>query len=731
MTRRHDAFGNVALALLSLAAAVDLARLFRTVWTFLGPVALCVIAVHAVCWSCRRRGLGLGLAAAVSTWVVVLLLTWTVFPSTSYYGLPVRATFRAAGHALSMAMQDFRTAAPPAPVTHGFILAGAIGAGAAAFLADWAAFRLRATIEACLPSLSLFVFSAALAQGHRTTLAAAVWLGGLLLFLLSREAGPAGPAWFASRSARGREALLRVGAGLAAVVVVLAALIGPHLPGATATPLVDWRHGTGGGGRSIASPLVDIRSRLTQESDVEVFTVAASQAAYWRLTSLDNFEGTGWSLNDTYEHAHSTLGPAPPGTTIAANVAVTNLESIWLPAPYRPVRYSGPGHVSYSPSAASLVADRSTSDGLSYDVVSVDPTPSAAVLRRAPPAAGTGALARDLSLPALPTEVIATAHSVTAGASTPYDEALLLQNFFRTQFTYDLNVPADDGENAIVAFLRSRRGFCQQFAGTYAVMARALGLPSRVAVGFTPGILQSDGRYHVEDLHAHAWPEVYFTGVGWVAFEPTPGRGIPGAQGYTGVPPQQASPSGTTEVPATPSSVPRATTTPTTVASAPAAKRPTPTSRHRRSPLRVAGIVALWCLPVLLIALTPAVTSVRRRRRRLAASTPEQRILLAWDESSEQLALVGCGRQSWDTPAEFAHRVNASSAIAEAGVMAVGTLARHVEAVSYAPHATVDETVVADAEEAATTVSRAVAALRTHRQRVAQALDPRQLIRRS
>lgn len=74
-------------------------------------------------------------------------------------------------------------------------------------------------------------------------------------------------------------------------------------------------------------------------------------------------------------------------------------------------------------------------------------------------------------------------------------------------------------------FLAQRRGYCEQFAGTYAAFARAVGLPSRVVVGYTPGELRDDGRYYVQGKHAHAWPEIYFDGVGWVPFEPTPGRG--------------------------------------------------------------------------------------------------------------------------------------------------------------------------------------------------------------
>ena len=99
--------------------------------------------------------------------------------------------------------------------------------------------------------------------------------------------------------------------------------------------------------------------------------------------------------------------------------------------------------------------------------------------------------------------------------STPFEKALALQNWFRS-FNYDLDVQYGNSYDAIEAFLRGRSGFCQQFAGTFGVMARYLGLPTRMAVGYTPGDLGSDGLFHVYGRHAHAWPEVWFDGIGWV-----------------------------------------------------------------------------------------------------------------------------------------------------------------------------------------------------------------------
>jgi hypothetical protein len=144
------------------------------------------------------------------------------------------------------------------------------------------------------------------------------------------------------------------------------------------------------------------------------------------------------------------------------------------------------------------------------------------------------------SVPAdLPEVVGATARQVTAGATSTYEAALALQMWFQEQFEYSLEVRPGHGNSAIEAFLRDRIGYCEQFAGTYAAMLRTLGIPSRVAVGFTSGVPVGDGEFSVLGRNAHAWPEVWFDDIGWIAFEPTPGRGAPNAQSYTQLDPQQ------------------------------------------------------------------------------------------------------------------------------------------------------------------------------------------------
>ncbi len=138
-----------------------------------------------------------------------------------------------------------------------------------------------------------------------------------------------------------------------------------------------------------------------------------------------------------------------------------------------------------------------------------------------------------------PTGVTAEAERIIAdaGATTDHERVLALQSFFLdTDFVYDLEVDLEHNINDMNAFLTIRRGYCEQFASTFAAMTRSLGIPARVAVGFTWGDWNAArAEYVVSGRHAHAWPEVYFSGVGWVIFDPTPGRSRGHDGGITGI----------------------------------------------------------------------------------------------------------------------------------------------------------------------------------------------------
>jgi transglutaminase-like putative cysteine protease len=218
---------------------------------------------------------------------------------------------------------------------------------------------------------------------------------------------------------------------------------------------------------------------------------------------------------------------------------VQDLDSVWLPDAFTPLAVSGVRNVSYDPASDSLITSHATSNGLSYTVDSYQylSTLSVADLQKAPPLTITSSLRRDLQLPStVPPSVYALARTITAGQRTEYGKALALQNFFLgPSFAYSLD-PPDNGYGiaSLTNFLFvTRVGFCQQFAGAYAVLARAVGLPTRLAVGFASGTSTGQDTYQVLNADSHTWPEVYFgPRYGWLPFEPTKSFTDPASQGY-------------------------------------------------------------------------------------------------------------------------------------------------------------------------------------------------------
>jgi hypothetical protein len=123
----------------------------------------------------------------------------------------------------------------------------------------------------------------------------------------------------------------------------------------------------------------------------------------------------------------------------------------------------------------------------------------------------------------IPPDVVATAQRVTQGSTSMYDAATKLENYLRTNFSYKLNNPSPPAnEDAISFFLQIKQGFCTHFATAMAIMGRALGMPTRVALGFSAGHFDDKSRtFVVRGTEAHVWPQIYFAQYGWINFEPT------------------------------------------------------------------------------------------------------------------------------------------------------------------------------------------------------------------
>ncbi|MGI9121006.1 MAG: DUF3488 and transglutaminase-like domain-containing protein [Acidimicrobiales bacterium] len=737
---------EVTLVTLTVAGVLGLARLFNDA-SFLLPVLGFALAGHALAIGCRLTGRSGPATAAVGGGGLVIGTTLFLLPDTTWFGVPTLASFGQAARELSNALATFRDVVAPAPVEPGFILAAAIAVWVVAFVSDTAAFRAGARLEAAVPAVTLFVFGAALGASPHRVIFTAFFLAAILAYWLVQRvlAHWRIPNRMTTDTASGPRALLGTGAVLGVAAVVAAVVVGPFLPGAGASAIIPWRAGDrdGPGSRVTISPLVDIRSRLVDQADVEVFTVASPARSYWRLTSLELFDGRIWSSRGTYRGLDGLLSDAVDAerattATAVQDFEISGLASIWLPAAYRPIGLQGID-ARYDRDSASLLTEKESAGGLRYRVQSELPSLTAPELATVPNVAPVEIADAYTALPVGFSQAVRTeAARVVQGATTQYDKARRLQDHFRSgAFTYDLSVqPGHSGDDLERFLFETRRGYCEQFAGAFAAMARSTGLPARVAVGFTPGELEGDGRFHVRGLNAHAWPEVFLSGYGWVAFEPTPGRGIPGAEGYTGIPEQQASPEDPNTATTLPSPAQSVTTVapggeggPTTVATDQAPADPSASASDpgaggstwaRRLLLLVlvaVAVPALWAL---------ALNALKRRRRQLrraAATTASDRVLVAWAEVGDALTQLGTPPRPWETPIEFAQRAAGATGVDH---RLLGALAGVTTAAGYGPGVNTD--VAERAADAAAEVERVLQEGLDNKARLIAAMDPRPLL---
>ncbi|MCB0211351.1 MAG: DUF4129 domain-containing protein, partial [Anaerolineae bacterium] len=246
----------------------------------------------------------------------------------------------------------------------------------------------------------------------------------------------------------------------------------------------------------------------------------------WRSLTYDRYTGRGWQTGPTqpfsYEAGDPTTSTIPPNRRVLRqNVHVVEPQGGRLYAagdlltanqPYQ-VAWRGPG----DPFGIIIKAD-------SYQVEALVSTASEASLRAAGTAYPEGIARRYLSLPqSLPPRVLALARDLTVDAPTPYDRAKAIESYLR-HFPYTLTLSTPPRQRDIVDYFLFdlQRGYCDYYASSMVVLARAAGLPARLAVGYATGTYDAaTQQYMVTAADAHSWPEVYFPGYGWIAFEPT------------------------------------------------------------------------------------------------------------------------------------------------------------------------------------------------------------------
>lgn len=698
---------------------VTLAPVFlRGTWVL--PSVAAVVLVVTAAELTRRRATSRLAPPVAATLVLVGYLALRYAGAQAYWHLvPSPDSLDRVGALLRAGREDIAAYAAPIGVSPGIEVITVAGVGLVAILVDTLAVTLRRPSWAALPLLTLYLVPTAVAPGGVPWLAFVVAGAGFLGLLLaeSRErvlrwgrpmsglvggsSSRPGSVETSALSQVGR----RVGAGALAVSVVVPALL-PDLA-LSSFGLGSGAFGSGAGGdRQVAviNPVLDLGESLRRPENRVVITYRG-RPAYLRLAALDDFTGDQWrprvlkvdrDRNDVEDGLAVPPGLSPEVARIQRQyrIKVLNLKQTWLPLPYPARRVRDvDGTWLYDRETFNVFGENTSTLGLEYSATAWELQPTADQLRAA--AGQPSGQERNLRLPAgLPASIAVRAQSVVAGEPTPYDQALALQNWLRSDaFSYTTELPAGDGtgSSAILTFLQTGQGYCVQFASTMAVMARTLGIPARVAVGFTAGTPTGpDGLREVTLHDAHAWPELYFDNIGWVAFEPTPavrtGEPPPWARGDAG--------------PALPGSNPRPeqTTAPGEgLGTSPrvAERRPNlpefaPVPGGAGATGQAGGgfpvLPVVVSLSLLVLLAVPALARLLIRRRRWGrAGDPAGQVAAAWADLQDALLDVGHAWVPSDSPRAGVNRVVRDRSLAGEPAAAAQRLVAAVERARYAP----------------------------------------------
>ncbi len=292
-------------------------------------------------------------------------------------------------------------------------------------------------------------------------------------------------------------------------------------------------------GQSFLGPFLD---PLTEEQAAHnLFEVEADHAEYWRMFTLDRFDGESWTSTDpdgseggVALSAPASLprfggGPPPGAETLNQTFRIlSDFDSAHaLPMAQTAEQIAGPiGDITWDPARSQAFIDGGLEAGMEYTVRSLIVVPTPEELDQVDHLAPS-THEQWTQLPAdLDPRFREMAERWTAGATSAYRKVLAIQQRFHNgDFVYstDVEFAGDDAEALLEFLTQTRAGFCQHYTAAMVVMVRALGLPARIAVGFRAGTQQEDGSYLVQTGDAHVWVEVLFPGYGWLQFEPEPG----------------------------------------------------------------------------------------------------------------------------------------------------------------------------------------------------------------
>ncbi len=624
--------------------------------------------------------------------------------------------------------------APPVAGSHGVVLLAAGSIGLAAVVVDVIAVRLRRPAIAGLPLLVIYMapiattakiggpsgvltfllaamgYLALLASDGRTRLAG--WGRVVTVWHYTGDDERLGGADIRGLAATGRRI------GLAAVcTAVVAPLL---LPSLNLHRIFDG-HGAGASSTTagLPSPIDQLDALLANPSNLPVLSYRSKGAdvgQYLGVYVLNYAPSQGiWKLIKPNPSIFigDNAPPSAPGVAASAKVTQTfttiKLDNVagssagfanpifFLPVPYWPINLTLPGNWNESAGTLMVFSGSGNHSGMSYTVTSgqVDVTTA----DEASTAPIPTAIRKDyLGFRSPVTKQLTTiADEITQGAKTPFAKAKALESYFQSgAFTYTLKaIKLPNSARGLLTFLtRTRQGSCEQFAFAMAVLSRLVGIPSRVAIGFTSGTKGRGGIWNVTTADAHAWPELYFPTLGWLRFEPTPG----GTNGQGSATQPKYAVQGTSKSPTGGGS----TTTPKTKNPGPYTGTDQPGTHVRippqggqvgtvtlpqpSSPAPIRQIVLSLVILLIIAASVPALARIVSRRRRWRAAADDAGLAsAAWREVCADLEDFGLSHRPSETPRALARRLCADESIDPTARDAIGRIATVVERTRYSP----------------------------------------------
>lgn len=703
---------GLAVAIAVAGAALGFNGVLRG-WAWYSPVlsvvftvALTMAGLRALRW----RPVFVELGGLVS---LVLILTFTFFRPYSISGfIPSDATMAQLGRYLRRASETVLAESAPVAPNAGIVLLICAVLGLLVILVDALALPLSLPATSGLGILAILIVPAMVKPQSVGLLGFAGAAVGYLMILGCSH-------WFAPDPRTGADTArdpgqFRRAALTGALALTVTMLLQPAIPGFDQGTFPQGSRLNPFGSSTGLNPMISLGNSLRSPSGDGRITFAtnAPTIPYLRSVTVDNFDGDSWAPDDRVDTRRSGTGRMETGLASAATeirvvtaINAGQFTSPYLPAPYAPEAVSGlTGRWTWDPATLSIRGVDTNTRNQHYVVESVAPQLTPDLLAQSP-APAQGVPAQFTRQPDNVPEIVRkTADSVTAGSTTAYAKAMAIQGFLRSaNFTYSLQSPVQggydgNGLSVLADFLAQKSGYCIHFASAMAVMARLEGIPSRIAVGYAPGrptgatvSLAGQGalpEFEVDARDAHAWPELYFQGVGWVPFEPTPSRGV--VPSYAS---QGATPSGASTNENNDGLIPSNGANPTRPPSAAPLPLPGPAGPANAASqllpvLSGAGMLILLAL----LAASPRLARGRLRRRRLRGSSEPDSAgaaLLAWAELRDLATDYGVAPRQSETPRHFSGRLRASAALGErnaldaAGHNAVSAVTRDFERKQY------------------------------------------------